>query len=152
MTKIIEKESVSKSELIEETLYFWFKGNPHIRSPFPNYIQTELKEIAISKFEVWLNQLHQDAHKEVNDEILAEKFEEILFESAVPLVLTEDERITILYPFLPRLDDEVLNQNQEKSTVVDRMIKQEGDLSFLKVTCKNLSDGEKWNTSFELPK
>ena len=41
---------------------------------------------------------------ELNDEAIAEKFEEIIFEAALPMILTEDERISILYPFLPRLD------------------------------------------------
>jgi len=41
----------------------------------------------------------------LNDESIGEKFEKIIFETATKLIKTEDERITIVYPFLPRLKD-----------------------------------------------
>ena len=105
--KELEQGTVESSELVEATLNFWFADNEHIRTPFPEYIRPQLKEVATAKFYEWVSTLNSKAKDEVNDEIIAEKFEEIIFENAMLLVLTEDEKITIQYPFLPRLNDEI---------------------------------------------
>lgn len=149
--KIIENDALVSSEFIEETFKFWYNDNEHIRSPFPDYIQSKLKIEATEKFYNWLNNLKSEAKDELNDEAIAEKFEEIIFESAVPMILTEDERISILYPFLPRTGDSLKDENGLESTIVDRMIKKNEDTNFLHLSCINNETNEKWNTSFELP-
>ena len=111
----MQNNTIETSELIEQTFHFWFNDSNHIRSPFPNYIQNELKELAINKFSTWINNLKSEAEKEINDEIIGEKFEEIIFETAIPLVKTEDEKITILYPFLPRIQDKIKQFNAIKT-------------------------------------
>ena len=151
--KDIMPNTVESSELVEQTFKFWFSDNEHIRSPFPTYIQSQLKELAVNKFFEWTAGLNPQAKDEVNDEIVAEKFEEIIFESALPLVLTEDERITIQYPFLPRLGDEIAdNDNSEvKSAIIDRSFTKDGDHHFMKVVLEREGSNEKWETKFELP-
>lgn len=143
-------KTLTDSEFIDQALFFWFNDQQHIRSPFPTYIQNKLKQESIKKFDEWLKNIHPDAKDEFNDEMFAEKFEELLFEEALSLVLTEDEKITILYPFLPRLDDNITNENQQ-SNIIERNIKIEGDHKFLEVKCLNITTNEKWTTSFELP-
>jgi hypothetical protein len=138
------------SKFIEEAFRFWFIDQEHIRSPFPVYIQSELKQKTIKKFNEWLNGIHQDAKDEFNDEMFAEKFEEILFEIALELVITEDEKITILYPFLPRLNDTTTKDNNE-SVIVERNIKVNGDYKSLEIKCLENISNLKWITSFELP-
>lgn len=138
------------SEMAKFAFNFWFSDNEHIRSPFPDYIQSELKQITEKEFQKWLDSLHLDASEEVDEEILAEKFEQILFESAIPLIKTEDERISILYPFLPRLGDSLKDDESNESIVTDRYLKKEADASFLQIVCEKLHNKEKWNTSFEL--
>ncbi|MBI2260003.1 MAG: hypothetical protein HYU67_14020 [Flavobacteriia bacterium] len=142
---------LEKSELLEQAFQFWFNGQEHIRSPFPAYIQSELKVLATEKFEQWLKNLNEEAKDEVVDEIIAEKFEEILFEQAHQLVLTEDERLTILYPFLPRLGDQLKDDQGVESEIVDRMLHNDKDERFLEIVCKRLEEGTKWTTRFELP-
>ena len=151
--KELEKGTIENSELVEETLNFWFSDNEHIRSPFPEYIRPELTTKATEGFHDWVINLDFKAKEEVNDEIIAEKFEEIIFENAIQLVLTDDERITIQYPFLPRLNDELSKSEveNEKSTVIDRSLFKEGDHSFLKVKLEKQISKEKWETQFELP-
>ncbi len=153
MMKDLEQGTLESSELVDETLKFWFKDNNHIRSPFPEYIRPNLKKNATKSFFRWTSNLNPKAKDEVNDEMIAEKFEEIIFEEAAKLVLTEDEKITIQYPFLPRLGDELSKSEveNEKSTVVDRNIYKEGDHSFLKVKLEKQISKQKWETSFELP-
>ncbi len=152
--KQLQQGTVESSELVEETLKFWFTDNQHIRSPFPEYIRTELSDKAVKGFFQWASGLDAKAKDEVNDEIIAEKFEEIIFENAMHLVKTEDEKITIQYPFLPRLDDEIspsADADEEKSIVKDRSLIKEGDDSFLKVKLEKVNSKETWETKFELP-
>ncbi len=151
--KDLAQGTLESSELVDETLKFWFKDNNHIRSPFPEYIRPELKKMASKSFFRWTSNLNPKAKDEVNDEMIAEKFEEIIFEEALKLVLTADEKITIRYPFLPRLGDELSKSEveNEKSTVIDRNIYKDGDYSFLKVMLEKQISKQKWDTSFELP-
>jgi hypothetical protein len=148
---LCEVSSVENSQLIEEGFKFWFSDNNHIRSPFPFYIHSKLKEVSILRFHQWLENLKEEAKGELADEFIAERFEEIVFEEALKLVKTEDEKITILYPFLPRFEDEVSSPEHGSGKIIDRAIVKEGDNSFLRVVCQKVEDGLKWETSFELP-
>lgn len=146
-----EKLTIIDSDFIEQAFSFWFNDQEHIRSPFPTYIHSALKPQAIEKFEEWLENIHEDAKDEFNDEMIAEKFEEILFEIALTLIKTEDERLTILYPFLPRIDDKIKDDNQVENKIISRFMKESGDDKFLEIKCLNESTNEEWITSFELP-
>ena len=151
--KALEPNTVESSELVEQTFNFWFSDNEHIRSPFPEYIRPILKEKAVEDFFKWVSNLNPKAKEEVNDEMIAEKFEEIIFEAAMGLVHTEDEKITIQYPFLPRVDDEIRNNEEDIqiSKIIDRTLTKEGDTKFLKVKLENVSNQQVWETKFELP-
>ena len=145
--------SVESSELVEQTFKFWFTDNDHIRSPFPGYIHDQIKVLAVDKFFEWTSNLDPKAKDEITDEVIAEKFEEIIFEIALTLVMTEDEKISIQYPFLPRMDDVIYENAKDKtgpSKVIDRNFEKEGDHQFMMVKLQK-EDGEKWETKFELP-
>lgn len=147
----LEIGTVENSELVKQTFNFWFNDNDHIRSPFPDYIKIKLQIEATKKFFDWSRNINPKAKDELNDEIIGEKFEEIIFETAISLINTEDERITILYPFLPRLGDQLQKENESDSIIIDRMVVKEKDISFLKVVLENKESNEKWTTKFELP-
>lgn len=149
--KELDPNKVESSELVDQTFDFWFNGRDHIRSPFPKYIHSELKSTSVEKFYTWASGLDANAKDEVNDTIIGEKFEEIIFEVAMSLVLTEDEKITINYPFLPRIGDEIDDKNNESSLVIDRSLKKKGDNLFLKINLERIISKEKWETEFELP-
>ena len=151
--KELEPNTIESSELVEQTFNFWFTDNDHIRSPFPEYIRPMLKEKAVDGFFKWVSNLNPKAKEEVNDEMVAEKFEEIIFEAAMGLVHTEDEKITIQYPFLPRVGDEIYaNETPDlKSNIIDRTLLKEGDDSFLKVKAEEVASKQVWETKFELP-
>lgn len=149
--KELELDTVESSELVEQTFKFWFNDNDHIRSPFPDYIQRQLKLDATEKFFTWAKDLNPKAKEEMNDEMIGEKFEEIIFETASEMVKTEDERITIVYPFLPRIGDKLEDKGAVDSYVVDRAITKEGDNKSLKMTLEKSDSKEKWETSIELP-
>ncbi len=148
---LIESDALKTSEFIEEAFKFWFKDNDHVRSPFPEYIQSKLKIASVEKFNFWINNLKPEAKDELNDEIIAEKFEEALFEEASKLVITEDEHVSILYPFLPRIGDSIHDENDQTSTISDRSIQKIDENNFLKLKCQNSETKEFWETSFQLP-
>lgn len=147
MSKI--EQTIIDSDFIEQAFNFWFNDQNHIRTPFPTYIHSTLRMDTVEKFSKWLNGIHPDAKEEFNDEMIAEKFEEILFETAIPLIKTEDEKITILYPFLPRVDDKTMKDGQE-NYIIERNLTVDGDFKSLEVTCLNPVTNEKWKTSFDL--
>lgn len=148
----LDKETIEMSDMIQAAFDFWFSSEEqHLRSPFPEYIRSKLKPQAIETFEKWLNNLKPAAKDEMNDEMFAERFEEVLFETASKLVITDDENITILYPFMPRVGDVVKDHHKEDGIIVDRSIQKEKDNKYLKVTLKKLDNEETWETSFALP-
>jgi hypothetical protein len=153
--KELEPTSVESSELVEQTFDFWFNNKDHIRSPFPEYIRPELKDKAVKRFHSWTSGLTDKASKEVNDTIVAEKFEEIIFEIAMELVITEDEKLTVNYPFMPRVGDKIKDDNDDgeksESVIKDRSVVKDDDRLYLKVKLEKLESGEKWETKFELP-
>lgn len=144
---------ITDSGMIETAFNYWFNDSGHIRSPFPVYIREILKEKTTVKFSDWTSDISERAKKEINDEILAEKFEEILFEIASELVSTEDEKLTILYPFMPRIED-IINPKDApngESRIIGRQHLRRGDHSFLNVKLKSIDSGKEWETEFELP-
>ncbi len=149
--KELEKNTVESSELVEQIFHFWFHDHEHIRSPFPSYIHAELKSKATDLFYQWANGLNPKAKDELNDEAIGEKFEEFIFETGKSLVLSEDERITIQYPFLPRLGDPLQKDNKIDSKIIDRAIIKEGDTSYLLIKLEQLETKKQWETKMELP-
>lgn len=149
---MMKENNIAESEMIESAFNFWFSDREHIRSPFPEYIREILKVKATDTFSEWVDKISDKAKKEINDEIIAEKFEEILFEMASTLVLTADEKLTIHYPFMPRIGDLMKEKGtNEESKVIGRSHLKRGDQSFFKVKLKTLSSGREWETEFELP-
>jgi hypothetical protein len=151
----LNAQSYIDPEMINAALNFWFSDREHLRSPFPFYIQDKLKAVTTAKWISWLNSISDKTKNEINDEILAEKFEEILFESALDIVLTEDERLSIRYPFMPRIDDIIHDQNEKsnhgESKVIDRHYFKKDDVAYFKVKLKTIASDEIWETEFELP-
>ena len=149
--KELEQSTMESSQLVEQTFDFWFNDNQHIRSPFPDYIKSQLKIDATKRFFEWSNSVNPKAKDEVNEERVGEKFEEIIFETALGLIREEDERITILYPFLPRLGDQLQKENESDSKIIKRIIVKKDDNSYLKIILENKRSKDNWETMFELP-
>lgn len=141
--------------MMASALEYWFADNGHVRSPFPEYMREALANNAAEEMLNWTLQLKEVARKELNSEMLSEKFEEMLFEEGLKLTQTDDERITIKYPFMPRLGDVLQKKDSEtvvgESNIVQRKIEKRGDFVFLVVEMKDSKTGEKWMNEFELP-
>ena len=152
---VLNKNKIISSELVQQTLKYWFSDHNHVRSPFPNYVHTKVKEKSSALFLNWIRGLEPKVKDEINDEVFSEKFEEIIFEIAIDLVKTEDERITLLYPFLPRVGDQIdnnsENESKKNSSIIERELIKEGDVSYLKIVLENENTKQKWETKIELP-
>lgn len=149
--KELDRDTLESSEMVEQTFKFWFNTNEHIRTPFPDYIKEQVKKDATEQFFEWASGLNPKAKDEMNSEMIGEKFEELIFESAITLIKTDDERISIMYPFLPRLGDKIQKENDTDSVIIDRALLKEGDQSYLKINLENIDTKEKWETKFDLP-
>lgn len=148
----LDSTSVESSEFVEQTFNFWFNGKNHIRSPFPEYIRSELKILSVKRFFEWTSGIDPKAKEEVNDQVISAKFEEFIFDIAQELVRTEDEKLTIKYPFMPRIGDEMKDDlTTEKSIIVNRSLFKKKDDQFMKVKLQKQESNEIWETSFELP-
>lgn len=137
-------------DMINASLNYWFTDQSTHQSPFPEYIKPELREKASAHFYNWVNKLNIKAKEEINDEIILEKFEEILFETALALVITEDEKITIKYPFMIKTGALVKTEGKSDSVVISRELLNKDNTVFLKVILQENESKNQWETSFEL--
>ncbi|HQV51932.1 MAG: hypothetical protein IPI00_12295 [Flavobacteriales bacterium] len=154
MTEIKENvplEVIRKSPALHETIAFWFSDRDHLRSPFPPEIREELTEKAAVQFHKWVNLLDPKAKGEVDDEVIGEKIEEIIFACAMELVTDVEQRITIRYPFMPRPGDPITSSDGAESKVIARKIEKEGKDGFLMVLARETGSSKEWSTRFELP-
>lgn len=151
----IENQNWVDPGMIKAAFEFWFSDNNHVRSPFPERIQEDLSIEAAHDFLDWSNRISEKIREGITDEILMEKFEEILFEKALTMVETEDEKLTLRYPFMPRLGDHIRDKDPETGNPDTRVILREylkkGDHHFLKIISKDFVTGRESETEFELP-
>lgn len=148
-------DQLRDSQLVQQAFAYWFADHEHVRSPFPAYVQDELKESSVMAFADWIRRLDPQAQKEVTDEAALQKFEELLFREATRLVRTPDELITLRLPFLPRIGDAIagggISGRGGDNVIRSRALVSEGKDEFMEVEAENLASGQLWRTRFELP-
>lgn len=154
-TTVPTSDQLRESEMARQTFTYWFADHGHVRSPFPFYVQNDVSEKVLTAFRDWITKLHPKAREEINGEIAHEKFEETLFQEAMKLVRTDDEVLTLRFPFLPRIGDHIeggdTSGRKGENIVRSRHLAIEGKDEFLQVKAENTATGEVWGTRFELP-
>jgi hypothetical protein len=155
LTEKLSEQTYLDPGMISASLEYWFTDHEHVRSPFPEFMRKPLATESASKMLSWTNQLNDEAKKELSQEMLAEKFEELLFDTALGFAKTEDEKITIRYPFMPRVGDPINSVSEDvvvgTGIIKSRNIEKEGDSVFLAVLVADNKSGEISSTRFELP-
>lgn len=155
-----EQENMEKmkagasNEMINSVFNFWYNDHEKIRSPFPEYIREETRIKTLDKFFDWMDQFADSLKTDENEKLLAERLEQLLFETGIELVKSDDEKMTLFYPFLPRIGDQVVKKDSadgKNYVVMKRKFIKNGDEKFMKITAQNIATGENWETSFELP-
>jgi hypothetical protein len=150
------KESLEYTKLIVETRFlkpgfdYWFSNHEHIRTPFPLKIKEETKSNTTAIFMDWVEGLKQEEFDAMTDDEFAEMFETILFNEAIKLVENEDEKLTIIYPFLPRVCDIVNHQDYGKGKIIKRKEIIENNKKMFEVSVQSVSNDQIWKTQFEL--
>jgi hypothetical protein len=147
-------KSPDRHELVESGCAFRFHDNDQVRSPFPARIQPQLKQNAEAAFMEWVRNLTKQDRKEVDDDELVGVFEMLLFNEALKLVGDEDPDLvlTIHYPFLPRIGDEVNDETHGPSRVVDRKLEQKEDKQlYMKLFLENQASRTPWETEILIP-
>ncbi len=150
--QFIKNQDFIGKDFFEESFRFWFEDNEHIRTPFPEKIQEGLKEKTFRVFMEWVYELTDEEKSRLENEEIVETFEMILFNQAMELVNNEDQKITVCYPFLPRLGDVVEDKEKGASKVIYRKLDVNKDeKKYLKVKLKSEAERQVWETEFELP-
>lgn len=154
-TNIPTVDQLAASDMVAQTFNYWFADHEHVRSPFPFYVQDDVKMKAVGAFHAWMSKLNAKANEEITEEIAHEKFEEILFEQAAQLVKTDDEILTLRFPFLPRLGDPIdggdIEGRSGENLIRGRLLVSEDKDEFMEMTVENVASAERWTTRFELP-
>lgn len=148
----IKEQNFIGNDFFEESFKFWFNDNGYIRTPFPESIQSELTEKTFRIFMEWVFELSDEEKSKLENEEIAETFEMILFNQAIEMVDDEDQKITISYPFLPRLGDLVDDKEHGSGKIIERKLDlKKDDKKYLKVKLKSETVLQEWETEFELP-
>jgi hypothetical protein len=148
----VQIRSVISSKFIEPGFEYWFTNHEHIRSPFPSAIRNALKERTSIIFFEWIDGMKETELKAMKEDEFAEMFETILFNEAIKLVEDEDQQLTISYPFLPRLGDQVNHSLHGKGNICSRkeVVSKENKKLF-ELSVLSQETGQTWATQFELP-
>ena len=149
---LIKEQDFVGNDFFETSFKFWFNDTEQIRTPFPAIIQPELREKTTRIFLEWVFELSEEEKVKLQNEEIAEVFEMILYNQAFGMVDDKDQKITICYPFLPRVGDVVDDKSRGSSTVIERQIDvKENNKKYLKLNLKSESGSVEWETEFELP-
>jgi hypothetical protein len=127
---------------------FWLSDGEQ-RSPFPEYMHEQLHDLTFRAFMERTLTLDRSA---VTAELLGEQFGQVIREVGLQLARSDEDRLTILYPELPRAGDQ-LNATDEGQKVGGRILRRylsgtEGDRQ-LRVVVR-MDTGEEWETGFEV--
>jgi hypothetical protein len=148
---LAQTRSIISAKFIEPGLEYWFSNHKHIRSPFPNAIKSSVKERTNTVFFEWIDGLKKKELKEMKENEFVEMFETILFNEAFKLVDDEDQQLTISYPFMPRLGDNVNHAHNGMGKVINRKATvSKEDKKLFELTVLSNETGKTWETNFEL--
>lgn len=150
-TDLARLHSVITAKFIDPGFNYWFTNHDHVRSPFPNSILSDAKERTTTIFLEWIEGLKEKELKDMQEDEFVEMFETILFNEAIKLVDDDDQRLTISYPFMPRMGDMVKHKDHGAGKVVERkeVITKENK-KMLELTVSAENSGLIWKTEFEL--
>lgn len=139
------------SGFMETSLNYWFSNHEHIRSPFPAEIRDSLKENSCYVFTEWLKGLPENDRINMPENEFAEMFETFLFNEALKLVDDEDRKLTIIYPFMPRVGDTVNHGINGTGEVIGRReLVSAKNRKLFELTVLIRDSGKTWKTQFEL--
>jgi hypothetical protein len=150
-TDLSKVHEAIKSRFIEPGFEYWFTDHQHVRSPFTKDIKETTRTRTTTIFLEWVEGLTEEELKTMKEEEFIEMFETILFNEAIKLVEDEDQRLTITYPFMPRIGDIVKHKENGNGKVIDRKeVVTKENKKMLELSISSEETGVVWKTEFEL--
>ncbi len=148
---VSNRKEIISEDFLKFSFNYWFSNHDHIRSPFPVEIRALLKENTTEVFFEWIFGSTEDELGKIEEDEFAEMFETILFNEAMKLVEDEDQKLTIAYPFLPRIGDKVKHDEKGEGVIKERKgISTKENKNLFELTIFFEEYGEDWKTEFEL--
>jgi hypothetical protein len=141
-----EQEIVGDA-FLREAFDYYLHDNADLRSPFPEYTHDALIQNTFQRIMHWA--FEQDK-TQMTDEIVSNTFYAILIAEGEKLVATDDERLSILYPELPRTGDTTTIQDKGTYKISRRHLHEKDDTLFLKIFLQNTLTGHLMETEFEV--
>ncbi len=83
----LKEQDLVGSDFFESAFKFWFNDDEHIRSPFPEKYQAELRELTFRVFMEWVFELSEEEKSKLENDEIAETFEMILFSNPIRVTL-----------------------------------------------------------------
>ena len=146
----LDQQKLITKNYVDKAFNYWLEDRDDYRVPFPQYMLDELQECTLRLFLEWTFQI--DDQDSITAELLSEKFNEIIQMVGLSLARTDEDRLTIQYPGLPRLGDPVHFHSSEsecRGTVIQReLVDDEGKMA-IHVQAQ-LDAGEEYETWFDL--
>ncbi len=101
----LEKQSLITREFWDAAIQYYLEDHDDFRSPFPERMREELEEKTFRQFMEWTFQLVDPGS--ASEEMFSQKFDEIIHRVGLSLAQSDEERLTIQYPELPRIGDRI---------------------------------------------
>jgi hypothetical protein len=152
----LKEQTLIGQHFINPAFDYWLKDSDENRPPIPNHLKEEFEERTFRKFMEWTFNLSGKKMKETNGEILAEKFNNVAYDTALKLAENEDDIITIKCPGLPRIGDEFHcheknSEHKNMNEIIDRCaVKKNDKWIAIKIKFKFPDDKGHKETEFEL--
>lgn len=144
--------SLVESRFLIPGFDYWFSNHKHVRSPFAKDIEPEVRKNTSIVFMEWIKGLESIELEKTPDSEFAEIFENILFNEAMKLTDDDDQRLTISYPFMPRVGDIVRHKENGGGKIIERKVSvSESNRKMFEVTVSSDNDSTVWKTQFEIP-
>jgi hypothetical protein len=150
----LKQQTIIGQEFMEAAFADWFEDTDKFRSPFPEKMRDKLSELTFRLFMEWTFQ-RQEHDGPITAEELGEKFGEIIQMVSISLAQSDEERMTIYYPDLPRVGDAVTFHGESESDtregeVVNRYLVDTDGHKELRLLGRYNDTGEVWETGFDL--
>lgn len=144
------KDEIDVRSIVMDGIDYWYANNSHIRNPFPIEIRESLEEQSTRAFEDIILALDLTQPLEYSE--LVEMLEVVIFNEAIKLVDDEDQQLTIMYPFMPRIGDVVKDAEKGEGIINNRRnIITKDNKKRIEITVSSADESQTWKTEFELP-
>ncbi len=143
----LKRQTIISKKFINNAFNYVFSDSNEFRTPFPEYIRDEL---SYTTFRLFMEYAFKIKDNEIDKIRFSEKFNEILIKVGLSLVKSEDERVSICYPFLPRVGDVAIAPNNKESIVRNRELITKKGKKILRIYMIAEDTKQVWDSDFAL--